>query len=179
MPSVITNLEFLTRVLPENQVGAFYVLWWETPYLKRDGKKYEHDGAAFSTLPELADAADQYPRALSVRNLFFCLSLQRAAAPRKYSGPLKAIRNIANSLLIKVCFIDLDVKQAGYRDTDEAMRELNARCLAIGIPFPSVIIFSSAPLDGSAPTHSSLHCYWIFNRPLTGEEWLPIAKGVQ
>ena len=179
MPSVITNLEFLTRVLPENQVGAFYVLWWETPYLKRDGKKYEHDGAAFSTLPELADAADQYPRALSVRNLFFCLSLQRAAAPRKYSGPLKAIRNIANSLLIKVCFIDLDVKQAGYRDTDEAMRELNARCLAIGIPFPSVIIFSSAPLDGSAPTHSSLHCYWIFNRPLTGEEWLPIAKAFQ
>ena len=42
MSSVISNLEFLTRVLPENPGGAFYVLWWETPYAKPDGK-FKHE----------------------------------------------------------------------------------------------------------------------------------------
>ena len=166
MSSAITNLEFLTHVLPENPGGAFYVLWWETPYAKPDGK-FKHEGAAFPTLLELAEAADRYPRALNVRNLFFCLSLQRAAGIREYSGPPKAIRTIPNSLLIKVFFLDLDVKAAGYANTDEAVRELNAKCVLIGLPFPSIIIFSSAPLDGSPATHSSLHVYWVLNRAMT------------
>jgi hypothetical protein len=174
----ITNLEFLTRALPENQVQGFYVLWWETPNLKPDGK-FKHEGAAFSTILELASAADRYPHALNVRNLFFCLSLQRTAGIREYSGPLRAVRNIANSLLIKVFVLDLDVKEAGYADTDQAMRELNSKCLAIGVPFPNVIIFSSAPADGSPATNSSLHCYWVLNRALTREEWLPIAAALK
>ena len=101
------------------------------------------------------------------------------ASVRGYSGPLKAIRTIPNALLIKVFFLDLDVKAAGYANTDEAMRELNAKCLTIGIPFPSIIVFSSAPLDGSAATHSSLHVYWVLTRALTREEWLPIARALQ
>ena len=178
MSSAITNSEFFPRVLPENPGCAFYVLWWETPYLKPDGK-YKHEGAAFSTLSDLANAADRYPHALNVRNLFFCLSLQRTAGIRERSGPLKAIRTIPNSLLIKVFFLDLDVKAAGYANTDEAVRELNAKCVLIGLPFPSIIIFSSAPLDGSPATHSSLHVYWVLNRAMTREEWLPIARALQ
>ena len=131
----MTNLELFKRLLPENRLQAFYVLWWETIHRKPDGK-FRHDSAAFHTLLELANAAEQYVNALNVRNLFFCLSLQREANFRERGNPPQAIRNIPNALLIKVFFLDLDVKENGYDTTDEAMRELNAKCLAIGIPFP-------------------------------------------
>ena len=174
----MTSLELFKRLLPESQGQAFYVLWWETIHRKPDGK-FRHDSAAFRTLLDLANAAEQYVNALNVRNLFFCLSLQREANFRERSNPPQAIRNIPNALLIKVFFLDLDVKENGYASTDEAMRELNAKCLAIGIPFPSVIIFSSAPLDGSAPTNSSLHCYWVLPEAMTPEEWRPLARAFQ
>ena len=73
----MTNYELFKRLLPEDQ-AAFFVLWWETIHRKSDGK-FRHDSAAFRTLLDLANAADQYAGALNVRNLFFCVSAQREA----------------------------------------------------------------------------------------------------
>jgi hypothetical protein len=85
-------------------------------------------------------------------------------------------RNIANTVAIKVLFLDLDVKGSGYAATDEAMRALIAVCVAIGLPTPSIVVYSSALPDGSPPVDSSLHCYWVLNRTLSVEEWRPLAR---
>jgi hypothetical protein len=171
----VTNYEFFKRLLPENQ-AAFFVLWWETIHRKPDGK-FQHDSSAFRTLLDLANAADHYARALNVRNLYFCVSSQREANFRARGSPPQAIRNIANTVAVKVLFLDLDVKSGAYATTDEAMRALIAVCVAIGLPTPSiVVVYSSAPQDDSPPVDSSLHCYWALNRTLSVEEWRPLAR---
>ena len=88
----MTNFELFKRLLPEDQ-AAFFVLWWETIHRKPDGK-FRHDSAAFHTLFELANAAEQYVNALNIRNLFFCVSAQREANFRERGNPPQAIRNI-------------------------------------------------------------------------------------
>jgi hypothetical protein len=170
----MTNYELFKRLLPEDQ-AAFFVLWWETIHRKLDGR-FQHDSAAFRTLLELADAADRYASALNVRNLFFCVSAQREANASRRNNPPQAVRNIANTVAIKVLFLDLDVKGGAYATTDEAMRALIAACVAIGLPTPSIVVYSSAPQDGSPPVDSSLHCYWVLNRTLSVEEWRPLAR---
>jgi hypothetical protein len=170
----VTNYELFKRLLPEDQ-AAFFVLWWETIHRKRDGK-FQHNSSAFRTLLELANAADQYAGALNIRNLYFCVSAQREANFRERNNPPQAIRNIVNTIAIRVLFLDLDVKGGAYATTHEATRALIAACVALGLPTPSIIIYSSAPLDGSAPVDSSLHCYWVLNRTLSVEEWRPLAR---
>ena len=169
-----TNFELFKRILPEGQ-DAFLVLWWETIHRKPDGK-FKHDSAAFQTILDLAGAADQYVAALNVQSLFFCLSTQREANFRERRNPPQAIRNIANTVAIKVFFLDLDVKGGAYATTDEAEQALLAALSALGLPSPSIGIYSSAPADGSQPLDSSLHCYWVLNQTLTPEEWQPLAK---
>jgi hypothetical protein len=171
----VTNFELFKRLLPEDQTPAFFVLWWETIHRKPDGK-FRHDSSAFRTLLDLANAADRYASALNVRNLYFCVSTQREASFRERSNPPQAIRNIANTVAIKVLFLDLDVKSGAYATTDEAMRALIGACVDLGLPTPSIAIYSSAPLDGSPPIDSSLHCYWVLNRTLSVEEWRPLAR---
>jgi hypothetical protein len=170
----MTNLEFFKRLLPEDR-PAYFVLWWETIHRKPDGK-FQHDSSAFRTLPELADASDRYVTALNVRSLYFCVSAQREANSSRRNNPPQAIRNIANTLALKVLFLDLDVKGGAYATTDEAMRALIATCTAAGLPAPSIVVYSSAPPDGSLPVDSSLHCYWVLDQILTTEEWRPLAR---
>jgi hypothetical protein len=170
----VTNYELFKRLLPEDQ-AAFFVLWWETVHRKPDGK-FQHDSAAFRTLLDLANAAERYAGALNVRNLYFCVSAQREANASRRNNPPQAIRNIANTIAIMVLFLDLDVKGGAYATTDEAMRALIAACVALGLPTPSIVIYSSAPPDGSPPIDSSLHCYWVLNRTLSVEEWRPLAR---
>jgi hypothetical protein len=170
----VTNYELFKRLLPEDE-AAFFVLWWETIHRKPDGR-LQHDSAAFRTLLELADAADRYAGAHNVRNLFFCVSAQREANASRRNNPPQAVRNIANTVAIKVLFLDLDVKGGAYATTDEAMRALIAACVAIGLPTPSIVVYSSAPQDGSTPVDSSLHCYWVLNRTLSVEDWRPLAR---
>jgi hypothetical protein len=170
----MTNYEFFQQLLPEDQ-AAFFVLWWETVHHKPDGK-FQHDSSAFRTLLDLANAADRYAGALNVRNLYYCVSSQREANFRARGNPPQAIRNIANTVAIKVLFLDLDVKSGAYATTDEAMRALIGVCVAVGLPTPSVVVYSSAPQNGSPPVDSSLHCYWVLNRTLSVEEWRPLAR---
>jgi hypothetical protein len=170
----VTNFKLFKRLLPEDQ-AAFFVLWWETIHRKPDGK-FRHNSSAFRTLLELANAADQYVAALNVRNLFFCVSAQREANFSERNNPPQAVRNIANTIAIKLLFLDLDVKSGAYATTDEAMRALIAACVALILPAPSIVIYSSAPQDCSPPTNSSLHCYWVLDRALSVEEWRPLAR---
>jgi hypothetical protein len=170
----VTNLELFKRLLPDDQ-AAFFVVWWESIHRKPDGK-FRHDSAAFRTLLELAHAADQYASALNVRNVYFCVSAQREANFCKRNNPPQAIRNIVNTVAIKVLFLDLDVKSGAYETTDEAMRALIGVCIALGLPTPSIAIYSSAPPDDFPPVDSSLHCYWVLNRSLSVQEWQPLAR---
>ena len=99
---------------------------------------------------------------------------------RERSGPLKAIRNIPNSLLIKVFFLDLDVKAAGYANTDEAMRELNAKCLRHRSSISHRSSSSRARRSTARQRRiQAFIVYWVLNRALTREEWLPIARALQ
>ena len=61
------------------------------------------------------------------------------------TGRRRPFGNIANTIASGVLFLDLDVKGGAYTTTDEAMRALIAVCVALGLPAPSIVIYSSAP----------------------------------
>ena len=105
--------------------------WWETP------DPLPSPTASTSTKAQpLARCLNSPSPPIDIRRLLMSAIFSSAsrcsatAAPRGRSGPPQAIRNIRNTLLIKVFFLDLDVKEAATTNTDEAMRELNAKCLA-------------------------------------------------
>jgi hypothetical protein len=87
-----------------------------------------------------------------------------------------AIRTVANTAAIKVLFVDLDVKEGFYATTAEALRALFAFCDSIGLPYPTVSVFTSAPANRSEPAMSGVHLYWVLDQALTAEAWKPLAR---
>jgi hypothetical protein len=170
------TLKFLSMVLPIVP-DAYYVLWWETFRKRPDGKRYYYDSEAFRTLEAMAEAHPLRANSILVRSLYFCISPQHQAARRPNRPGLVAIRNLANTVALKSLFFDLDVgKPGGYPTVADALQALHAFCDAIGMLYPTVVVYTSAPMDGSEPVTSGLHVYWVFDRVLTPEEWHPIAR---
>jgi hypothetical protein len=176
--SAAADLAFFKDLFPDNQDG-YFVAWWESihPLPSRNGKaRFEHQSAAYRTLSEFVDALQTLPTALTVRNLFCCVSQQRDAAPRGRSGPPKAIREIRNTMAIKALHADVDVKPGFYNSTDDGRRALIGSCVNLGVPLPTHIVYSSAPADGSPPADSGFHPHWALDRSLSPEEWRPLAR---
>jgi hypothetical protein len=125
----------------------------------------------------MAEAHPLRANSILVRSLYFCISPQHQAARRPNKPGLVAIRNLTNTVALKSLFFDLDVgKPGGYPTVVVALRALYDFCDRAGMPYPTITVYTSAPMDGSEPVASGLHVYWVFNRVLTPEEWHPIAR---
>jgi hypothetical protein len=161
-------------ILPD-PAGAYCVLWFETTEKKADGK-YKHEGEAFQTIEEMAEAHPERARSLRVRTLYYCVSLQREAGRPYGTRSRRAIRTVPNTAAIKVLFVDLDVKPDFYSTTAEALQALFAFCNAIGLTHPTITVYTSAPADESDPNTSGVHAYWVLDRILTVEAWKPLAR---
>ena len=96
-------------------------------------------------------------------HLYFCLSRQRIQNNRTKKAAL-AFRSI---------YIDIDLKKNPdddrYETVDEAVPVVFDFCIAVGIPFPSIMVFSGG----------GLHLYWCSDRTLKADEWKFFADGLK
>jgi hypothetical protein len=172
--------EHLARVLawPANQGEAYVNVHWT--YMPKDGNVhkdargkplYPWTGRAATSVHEAINAVEFAVSRESTRDVYVCLSTQRECEERtsasgfKYKAP---VRSQQNAVALKSFFIDLDAKGAdkdSYTSPAEANAALDEFIKAVGLPSPSVVVNSG----------NGLHIYWVVSRPLTPEEWRPLA----
>jgi hypothetical protein len=106
----------------------------------------------------------------SIRDIYFCLSLQRACK-KNSRGNFVALRKLQNALAVKAIWLDIDVKAPpnGYANLEEARAALSQFIAATGLPTPSAVVGSGG----------GLHVYWISKTPLTPDGWRPFADGLK
>ena len=107
------------------------------------------------------------------KDVWFCTSRQRESATNTQGKP-KALRRHANAMDLKAIWIDADVKPDDttgkhYTTFQEAWAALCDFRTKVGLPQFSAVVNSGG----------GLHAYWISDRALTPEEWLPYATGLK
>jgi putative DNA primase/helicase len=111
----------------------------------------------YRTPERLAEAVGRWART-SRTDVYFCLSGQRDATKR--SGD--------NAVALKSAWLDLDVKDKGYADLQEAAAAIRPFLAATGLPEPSVLVCSGG----------GLHVYFSFLEPIKPERWQPLADAL-
>src|ERR1017187_9167393 len=148
--------EFMSRVVPwPGATAPGYVdLVWAPGF----------NGKPFKSLDEFMKMADWAIRKVTIKDIYYCLSLQREASTN-HRGNLSAKRHSSLALSLKSLYIDIDVKEPpkGYTNLAEALDALQAFRIAADLPPPSALVHSG----------SGLHVYWISDRALSKAEWEP------
>jgi hypothetical protein len=106
-------------------------------------------------------------------DIWICLGTQRLADQTKITkdGYPKAIRQYQNIVSLKSIWLDVDVgKQDAYATQAEAIGAVAAFNAAIGMPAPTMIVFSGS---------GGMHVYWCTNISMTLEQWRPLSVGLQ
>jgi hypothetical protein len=104
------------------------------------------------------------------KDLYFCLSLQAENGPTRNGKPT-ALRRAANAVALKAIWLDIDCNKEppkGYRCKKDGIQALKKFCETTRTPYPTAIIDSG----------NGFHAYWISDKPLSPEEWLAYAKGL-
>lgn len=102
-----------------------------------------------------------------VTDMYYCLSLQKDTGGAGQNGRIKAARSRQAALKLNAAWIDVD----GYKEyptKEAASKAIGAFIKAAGLPPPTAIVDSGG----------GWHVYWISDRELTYEEWLPFAYGL-
>ena len=148
--------DFLLQVVPwpTNGDGGFITICWQIPgekgFLSR----------SYRTIDEAIEQIDRL-QAEPV-NVYFCLSRQR----RRGRG------SRADATFIGSGWFDLDFKlnnPNNYASLTEAIAAVFRFCDELGIPRPSLIVFSGG----------GLHVYWLSTVMLTVEDWQPYADALK
>jgi hypothetical protein len=154
--------EFLRRAVPWPKHGApgYVNLHWTPGF----------SGKPLKTLDEFMRWLDWARRKLTIKDIYYCMSLQ-AEASKNRQGNLIAKRHSSLALSLKAIWLDIDVKEPpkGYNDLNEAMDALQAFRIAANLPPPSALVHSGG----------GLHVYWISDRALPKAEWEPYAQGLK
>ena len=163
---------FLAKAVPwpVNGEGYINITWSE--------KKPETDqtfwsGRACQTLDEAVSTLRWITSKPGKREIYVCMSCQRTARERvsgnghKYLTP---IRNQQNVIALKSLYLDIDFKggEHGYDTPHDAIEALSHFLKATGLPKPSIMVKSGG----------GLHIYYTFTRPLSREEWQPLAHAL-
>ena len=162
--------EYLAQVVPWPAAGEpGYVAIMYTVPGKAEGHQFWR-GRAVRTLDEAEKALKWILAQPDTLNVYACMSLQAKATETTKNGLTyyKAMRNQENALALKSLFLDMDVKDKGYRSEKEAVAALIAFKNKIDLPVPSTI----------AKSGGGIHVYWTFNRALSPQEWQPLAQAL-
>lgn len=107
-------------------------------------------------------------------DLYVCMSLQaEAELPSLSSGGKprrRAMRSWDNALLLRSHWIDVDVKPGFFATTADAMAAFTAWRIKVGMPEPTFIVMTGS---------GGFHAHWVYDEPLTREQWLPTAYALQ
>jgi hypothetical protein len=160
---------FLSLVVPWAETGYVNIHWPFTPPDAAPGSRPLHPGRAFKSL----DAAVRYINARKPHSdLFVCMSLQAQAIPAKNKRGLnifRAFRRKELALLLRAFWLDVDIKNGFFRDTEHALQVFDEWRRAVGLPSPTMIV-----LTGSG----GFHVYWVLNEPVTVDVWQPVANAL-
>lgn len=159
---------FLSRVWdwPEPTGDGYVNLHWMLP--RNDGNGTHWQGKALKNIDGVIQQLN-WVSANRKADIYFCISVQEKTEQRQgLRGPFEvALRAQHNARNSKVFAIDIDFKGGdhGYADLNEAAAELGRFLKETGLPRPTTIVHSGG----------GMHVYWIVDRALTQDEWLPIA----
>jgi hypothetical protein len=139
----------------------------------KTGKYPIGPGKAFKTVDTLISYAGWANTTDFIKDLFFCLSMQREVTIKKNSKGadiIQAKRTAAGAIAVKAIWLDVDVgKENAYADLKEALGAAIMFREAVGLPPFSAIVGSGG----------GIHLYWISDRALTPDEWSPYAEGLK
>ena len=153
-----------------NGDGYINIIWSE----KKPGTEQPiWSGRACRTLDEAVGALTWITKKQGKREIYVCMSSQRLAEEKisrngyKYLAP---IRNQQNVIALKSLYLDIDFKGGdhGYDTPDDAINAIAGFLKASGFPKPSMIVKSGG----------GLHIYFTLSRPLSREEWQPLAHAL-
>lgn len=161
-----------------NPVATFLSLAvpWATPgYVGIHGPFTTPDGR--STMPGQAftdlNAAVRYVMARRQHSdLFVCMSLQAQAEPkvnRHGRRSYRAHRHRDQALLLRSFWLDVDIKNGFFRNTQHALEVFGEWRRAIGLPPPTLIV-----LTGSG----GFHAHWILDQPIDRATWQSLADAL-
>ncbi len=164
--------EYLARVVPwpeEGEKGYVNIHWF---YAIPGREKPGVTGRPCKTVDQAAKVLKWVLSKDDVLGIYACMSLQEKSQERisRAGRPyLEAVRSQENALALKSLFLDIDVKEGAYANTNEAAGAFVSFCRATGMPGPSVLVKSGS---------GGLHCYWSLDHALTPGEWKPLAHAL-
>lgn len=167
----MTDVEtFMARVVPWPSAGQPGYVSVHYPFLPAGAVRPQYPGRAFTDHQN----ACRYVRWMINRNidLFLCMSLQAQAKPGKDKGGravLRAVRAEAGAVLLRSFWIDIDIKDGFFRDTDHAVDAFNAWVGRIGLPPPTLYVATGS---------GGFHPYWVLDEPITKAVWQLIADAL-
>ena len=149
---------------PTDDEGYINVHW--TQVAARSERPFWR-GKPTNSVSEAVALVERLLRLSRVRDVYFCLSRQRAYKLDQF-GKVVAHRSKDNAIALKSIWLDIDVKDPpkGYATAGEAAAALKSFYHAVGLPPPSAVVCSGG----------GLHVYWISQAPLTPDEWRPLAE---
>ena len=146
---------YVSRKVPGGRLNGKYPIGHGSPY--KDLGKFVADVGRNNSKP-------------TVKDQFFCLSLQRDTGPKSHSGFVRGARSASAALAVKAIWIDVDVGKVGaYQTVKEALAAAITFQEATGLPPFSAIVGSGG----------GIHLYWISDKALTPDEWRPYAAGLK
>lgn len=161
--------KFVALHLPwpeEGKQGYVNIHWASTG---QNGNKF-WDGRACTTIDEFIRTLDWISRTSEPKDVYVCMS-QQARAEEKTSKKghkyLKAARSRSDTLGIKSLFLDVDVKDGAYPDTQTALAALKEFITWAGIPMPTGVVASGS---------GGFHAHWAMDQVLDKDEWQVLAN---
>jgi len=120
-------------------------------------------GRSCQSVDEALTAIEQLAAADANYEIYYCISVQKLPGGE---------RKQKYALYITCLPVDSDIRPGSpdhYQTRKEAVIALWQACIKLGIPKPSIIVYSGG----------GLHAYWLSNRPLPIPEWQPYANALK
>ena len=161
--------KFLSSVLPPPVAGSAYLnIHWSA--IGTEGRKF-WDGRACSSVDEACKTIEWVMKQKD-KDVYVCMSLQSKMEEKtsaKGHTYKKAVRLSDDAVAIKSLFIDVDVKEGAYPDTNTALMALKDFITSLGIPMPTAVVASGS---------GGFHVHWAMDRALTKPEWQVMANAL-
>lgn len=162
-------VDFMSRVIDwPGLSGPGYVnLHWTVPATQGHGVR----GRPFKEVHDfMNDAQALAANPAKIKEIYFCLSVQKDHGGMTRFDKLKAHRHASKALSLKALWIDMDCGQGkDYATQPEAVAALTTFASAENLPPPTALVNSGG----------GIHAYWISDKPLTVEQWRPYAEGLK
>lgn len=162
--------QFAARTLPEpvtGQTSWLNIHWMETT---EEGKKF-WGGRACKDIDEFIKTLG-WALKTGNKDIYACMSSQARAeekVSKKGNSYMNAIRSQHDVVAIKSLFIDVDVKEGAYPDTQTALNALGSFCDKTGMPTPSAVVLSGS---------GGFHVHWSLETPLGRDEWQELSNAL-